>query len=604
MESFLQLFDPQNNKDLRKRQWDSENEGNGLSDCDTSSADEDQEDRLPPEPEQGNIEYKLKLINPSSQRFEHLVTQMKWRLKEGHGEAIYQIGVEDNGKLAGLTKDEMKASLKTLKDMASRLGATIRVLRERIATSSASKTLALQNNNSNNNNNEEKKVAEVLVKKLRKDDREDQDSIIDLRLAVTGAQDAGKSTLLGVLTQGELDNGRGRARLNMLRHLHEIKTGRTSSISHEIIGFDSAGHVLNYAEMATAEEICEHASKVVTFIDLAGHRKYLRTTVLGLTGYSPHHVMLVVAPPLNEASQEHMALCLALKLPFFIVVNKIDLGFCDMSETLAQLENAMMTQGYPKQLVLFSNNDLPSWDYTSDVIPIFNVSCVTGEGLEELTIFIKNLSPYETNSIESDPESCLFQIDETFRVVGLTQPVLGGLLVKGAIAPGTRLLVGPLPDGEFSPVKVVSLHRNKAPCCLVRASQSASLTLAPPTNRSPPLPHLRPGMVLVSLRDQPHATLFFQATVLIVYHATAIFPGFQTTVHVGNVRQTCVIEGIMDANDRGLQTNDTASVLFRFVSHPEYLHVGMRLLFREGRTKGIGKITQIFPMIGSQNSIK
>lgn len=89
---------------------------------------------------------------------------------------------------------------------------------------------------------------------------------------------------VGVLTQGELDNGRGRARLNMLRHLHEIKTGRTSSISHEIIGFDSAGHVLNYAEMATAEEICEHASKVVTFIDLAGHRKYLRTTVLGLTG--------------------------------------------------------------------------------------------------------------------------------------------------------------------------------------------------------------------------------------------------------------------------------------------------------------------------------
>lgn len=127
--------------------------------------------------------------------------------------------------------------------------------------------------------------------------------------------------------------------------------------------------------------------------------------------------MLVVAPPLNEASQEHMALCLALKLSFFIVVNKIDLSFCDMSETLAQLENAMMTQGYSRQLILFSNNDIPSWDYTSDVIPVFSVSCVTGEGLEELTMFIKNLSPYETNSIDSDPKSCLFQIDETFRYV-------------------------------------------------------------------------------------------------------------------------------------------------------------------------------------------
>lgn len=94
--------------------------------------------------------------------------------------------------------------------------------------------------------------------------------------------------------------------------------------------------------------------------------------------------------------------------------------------------------------------------------------------------------------------------------MGLDEPVLGGLLVKGLITPGTRLLVGPLPDGEFSPVKVVSLHRNKTPCCVVRASQSASLTIAPPTKRDPPLPHLRPGMVLVSSRDHPHATLFFQ----------------------------------------------------------------------------------------------
>ena len=40
---------------------------------------------LPPEPQQGNIEYKLKLVNPTSQRLEHLVTQMKWRLREGQG---------------------------------------------------------------------------------------------------------------------------------------------------------------------------------------------------------------------------------------------------------------------------------------------------------------------------------------------------------------------------------------------------------------------------------------------------------------------------------------------------------------------------------------
>jgi len=62
---------------------------------------------------------------------------------------------------------------------------------------------------------------------------------IEVRVAVMGSADAGKSTLLGVLTQGELDNGRGRARLNMFRHLHEVQSGRTSSISHEILGFDA-----------------------------------------------------------------------------------------------------------------------------------------------------------------------------------------------------------------------------------------------------------------------------------------------------------------------------------------------------------------------------
>ena len=58
-----------------------------------------------------------------------------------------------------------------------------------------------------------------------------------------GNVDAGKSTILGVLTQGELDNGRGCARLNLFRHLHEIQSGRTSSISHEIMGFNDKGEV-------------------------------------------------------------------------------------------------------------------------------------------------------------------------------------------------------------------------------------------------------------------------------------------------------------------------------------------------------------------------
>lgn len=51
---------------------------------------------------------------------EHLITQMKWRLREGDGEAIYEIGVEDNGIISGLLKDELDSSVSTLQYMATR----------------------------------------------------------------------------------------------------------------------------------------------------------------------------------------------------------------------------------------------------------------------------------------------------------------------------------------------------------------------------------------------------------------------------------------------------------------------------------------------------
>ena len=45
---------------------------------------------------------------------------MNWRLKEGSGEAIYEIGVSDDGLLCGLTQDDLDSSLQTLNKMADR----------------------------------------------------------------------------------------------------------------------------------------------------------------------------------------------------------------------------------------------------------------------------------------------------------------------------------------------------------------------------------------------------------------------------------------------------------------------------------------------------
>lgn len=65
-----------------------------------------------------------------------------------------------------------------------------------------------------------------------------------LRLAFLGNAESGKSTLCGVLTQGVLDNGQGKSRLNIFRHLHEFRSGRTSSVCLEFIGFSATGKVI------------------------------------------------------------------------------------------------------------------------------------------------------------------------------------------------------------------------------------------------------------------------------------------------------------------------------------------------------------------------
>lgn len=115
--------------------------------------------------------------------------------------------------------------------------------------------------------------------------------ISEVRVCVVGNVDAGKSTLLGCLTRDTLDDGRGKSRLCMFRHKHEIETGRTSSVGSELMGFDSQGSIVPF--LKRPQDVLLNAAKIITFMDLAGHEKYLKTTVFGITGHMPDYVMLM-----------------------------------------------------------------------------------------------------------------------------------------------------------------------------------------------------------------------------------------------------------------------------------------------------------------------
>lgn len=78
--------------------------------------------------------------------------------------------------------------------------------------------------------------------------------------------------------------------------------------------------------------------------------------------------------------------------------------------------------------------------------------------------------------------------------------------------------------------------------------------------------------------------------VLILSHATTIKPRYQAMLHVGAVSQTCAV---IDIDRPFLRTGDRALVAFRFIQRPEFLAPGDRVLFREGRTKGLGIVKSV-----------
>ena len=64
--------------------------------------------------------------------------------------------------------------------------------------------------------------------------------------------------------------------------------------------------------------------KYYTLVDLAGHEKYLKTTLLGLSSVPiDHFSILIGANGVSKMTKEHLGIALALKKPLTIILTKI-----------------------------------------------------------------------------------------------------------------------------------------------------------------------------------------------------------------------------------------------------------------------------------------
>ena len=77
-------------------------------------------DKLSPEIESGNIEYKLKVIPDDDFRLDQLASQMKWRIEEGNGMAYYYLGISDNGEISGINGKDYGISMKNINQIVTK----------------------------------------------------------------------------------------------------------------------------------------------------------------------------------------------------------------------------------------------------------------------------------------------------------------------------------------------------------------------------------------------------------------------------------------------------------------------------------------------------
>lgn len=507
------------------------------------------------------------------------------RIEEGAGETVFDLGFENSGESMQLTPEEWHQAYTRLVEAAKRVGADCQLL---LTTNVGGKEEA--ESTATSPTKDKSCSGKILIRRIPGK----IEDVIETRIAVVGNVDAGKSSLLGVLVKNDLDDGRGRARVNLFRHKHEMETGRTSSVGMEIMGFDSLGQVVTSdtpGRKLSWEDIGKRSAKVITFSDLAGHEKYLRTTVFGLLSSSPDFCLLMVAANngLVGMSKEHLGIALALNVPVMVVITKIDI--CPpniLKETISQVNKIMKSPGARKMPTFITNREecvnTATQFVSKRICPVFQVSNVTGENLDLVRLFL-NMLPHHGHYHSDAPFE--FQVNDTFSVP-FTGTVVSGIVKSGMVHEGDNVLIGPDSLGHFTPTAVRSIERKRIRVHVAEAGQSASFALKKMKRRD-----VRKGMVMLHKEEGQTGPKVFQefvAEVLILSHATTIKKRYQAMLHVGAVSQTCAI---IDIDRELIRTGDRANVAFRFVQRPEYIAPGDRLLFREGRTRGLGIVKSV-----------
>ena len=370
---------------------------------------------LPKEIEEGCIEYKRDLLNIDDERKNHLASQMKWRIKEGNGKAIYYIGINDDGSFYGLEKKDLNICIKTIKEIAKIINAKI---------------IKLERENINN-----KFYCKIEI------EHNIEKTIQNYRVLFIGNSQSGKSTTINVLLNNMKDDGKGSARISLFNHKHEIYSGRTSSISIRYFGFKNNKCINN--DCISTDNILQKSDKLIHLIDFPGNLKYYKTIFTKLNIFNPNLIFITINP---------------FNINYKII--KLYLYYCKINNLYF---NVLFThfdkKNFNKKIIniinFFKNNKVYLEEFNNTFIKNTNyyicISNTTLYNLDKLKNIINNLS----NKIENNNYDNEIQIINKYNnnELGI---VLSGLCLNGRIKKNDKLYLEA--DGIWHDIIITNLH--------------------------------------------------------------------------------------------------------------------------------------------------
>jgi len=387
---------------------------------------------------------------------------------------------------------------------------------------------------------------------------------MSLRIATGGNVDAGKSTFTACLF-GEKDDGNGAARATLFTHQHEKESGRTSSVTIR------EGKI---------------GERHVVIGDLPGHEKYFKTTISGLTGLMCDYVFIVVAANrgVQPITREHFKCAAVMNLPIIIVITKIDLTPKKiLKDTIYKCKQ--MAKKHQRRCYRVTNTDISEGIITGTVsravVPMINLSCVSEEGFDIFGRLFDKLPVWRCYDHEA---ACSIQLESIFHVHGVGI-VVGGVCIQGNMPASTMAWLGPFKRGDFRPVRVKSIFTEDTDSGVIEAGQYGTCALHCKGLRRK---HISKGMVLTT-DPEIAAVQEITARIFILHHATTIKVGYKPVVHCRTVKRAAEI---VEMNKDVIRSGDYAKVKMRF-SVPVFVLKGDHFVFRESKSKGVGKIIEI-----------